>query len=86
MKTGTVLCFTGTCNLDGSFNDEYAARQLGLNPELAIFAAPKTGYYSLRDALRLLLQKGCKKIEAVPVIRSLDGHIKPVGETVHLYG
>ncbi len=86
MKTGTVLLFAGTCNLDSRFDDDHAARQLGLNPHLALFAARKTGYYSLRDALRLLVQKGCKKVEAVHVIQTLDGQVKPIGEAVHLYG
>ncbi len=86
MKKATVLYLAGTGNIDEEFDEENAICELGLDPGSTLLSASAPNFYDLHDALRLLIQGGHKRIEALGVIQGLDGKLKTLGEPMHLYG
>ena len=86
MRTGTVVFIANAGQIQDTFEESGALRELGLDPKDSLFAARTDGFYDLNDATRLLIQRGAKRIEAIRTAVQANGRLIAFGESIHMFG
>jgi hypothetical protein len=85
MKKGLIVYLVNGAELPEDFDPAPAATGLGQLADSVAIVAQDQGFFDVQEAWHFLFTRGCGRISLL-VAQLEDGNLRPLGDTVRLYG